>query len=117
MNWLSKLSSITLISLLIACGGEDKPAQTTLPITQTPPPVNQQIGQLDEMINQQPDNPELYAKRALAYYENEGYDEAIQDLQQALTYDSTNVEYLHLLADTYMDCSLLQPSVKQKLLL
>lgn len=103
MNWLSKLSFIALISLLIACGGEDKPAQTTLPITQAPPPVNQQIGQLDEMINQQPDNPDLYAKRALAYYENEGYDEAIQDLQRALTYDSTNVEYLHLLADTYMD--------------
>jgi len=36
-------------------------------------------------------------------YENEGYDEAIQDMNKALSYDSTNVTYLHLLADAYLD--------------
>lgn len=61
------------------------------------------IDDLTLMIRQQPNDPTLYAQRAEQYYEKEGYDEAIQDLQAALSLDSTNVEYHHLLADVYMD--------------
>lgn len=61
------------------------------------------IDQISDLIARQQNDPELYAHRAALYYEKEGYDEAIQDLQRALSIDSTNVEYHHLLADVYMD--------------
>lgn len=92
--WLTAL-------LLSACGGGSEPA--------APDEVNLNnsgnpaIEGVTEKIRQDPDNPELYATRAALFYENEGYDEAIQDLEKALSYDSTQVEYLHLLADVYLD--------------
>lgn len=61
------------------------------------------MDEINALIAQQGDNPELYAKRAELYYDKEGYDEAIQDIQLALSMDSTNVNYHHLLADVYMD--------------
>lgn len=64
---------------------------------------NPAIDQLSKEIATQPNNPSLYANRGKLFYDNEAYDEAINDLQKALTFDSTNVDYLHLLADAYLD--------------
>lgn len=64
---------------------------------------NPLIDGLSQKIAENPDNPDLYAQRAQAFYENEGYDGAIQDLKKALSYDSTKLEYLHLLTDVYLD--------------
>ena len=61
------------------------------------------IDEISAAIQNEPSNAGLYAARANAYYQNEGYDEAILDYQQALSLDSTNVDYLHGLADVYMD--------------
>lgn len=61
------------------------------------------IDDLSVLISQRPNDATLYAQRAEQYYEKEGYDEAIRDLQAALSLDSTNVEFHHLLADVYMD--------------
>lgn len=61
------------------------------------------IAALSEKIQAEPQKADLYAARAGIYYENEGYDEAIQDLQQALQLDSMNIEYQHTLADVYLD--------------
>jgi len=64
---------------------------------------NPAIDGLSVAINAKPNDPSLYAKRAAIFYQNGGYDEAISDLQKALSMDSTNVDYLHLLADVYLD--------------
>ncbi len=64
---------------------------------------NPAIDGLSVAISQTPNDPTLYVKRADMFYQNEGYDEAIADLQKALSIDSTNVDYLHLLADVYLD--------------
>jgi tetratricopeptide (TPR) repeat protein len=61
------------------------------------------LDDLNTLITQHPEDPTLYAQRAEQFYEKEGYDEAIRDLQMALSIDSTNVDYHHLLADVYMD--------------
>ena len=57
----------------------------------------------DNAINDAPDNHELYFKRALYYYDLEGYDQAIDDLKKAIDIDSSFLNYHHLLADVYMD--------------
>ena len=58
---------------------------------------------LNESIRADSTNAILYVERAKYYYDNEGYDEAIADLQKALSMDSSQVEYYHLLADVYLD--------------
>ncbi len=71
--------------------------------TQVPSTGNPTIDNLTKKILANPNDPTLYAGRAGAYYQVGGYDEAIADLSTALRYDSTNVEYRHVLADIYMD--------------
>lgn len=88
---------IGFLLLLQACASEDSQS------TPAAPPANPGLTKLTRAIEANPDQAELYFARAQVFYEQEGYDGAIQDLQKALSYDSTNVAYLHLLADTYLD--------------
>lgn len=64
---------------------------------------NPAIDGLTEEIKNAPDNPALYVKRGKTFRENKGYDEAIVDFTYAIQLDSTQVDYYHLLADTYME--------------
>lgn len=61
------------------------------------------IDNITQRIANNPNDPELYFSRANLYYEYNGYENAINDLQQALSMDSTNIDYLHSLADVYLD--------------
>ncbi len=61
------------------------------------------IDNINQKLLDNPNDPTLYAARAALYYDYDGFDNAIKDLQKALSIDSTNVEYLHLLADVYLD--------------
>ncbi len=64
---------------------------------------NPDIDKLTAQLVKDSLNAELYARRAALYYENDGYDFAIRDLQRALIIDSVKPEYHHLLADVYLD--------------
>ena len=95
------LISLIFINIIWRCQNEPaapKALNTTLPSTGNPA-----IDGFTKEIAAQPNDPRLYAQRGALFYENENYDEAIKDLKKALTYDSTNVTYLHLLADSYLD--------------
>lgn len=85
--------------LIVACGKQDE-ASNEGQIAVTGDPA---IDKVSQEIERNPNDPTLYAARAGLFYEKEGYDEAIADLQRALSIDSTNVDYLHLLADAYLD--------------
>ena len=84
----------------ISCQNEPHPTSSTSSIPTTGNPA---LDGLSKEIAASPNDPRLYAQRGALNYENEGYDEAIRDLNKALSYDSTNVTYLHLLADAYLD--------------
>jgi tetratricopeptide (TPR) repeat protein len=87
---------VTLLLLVVlACGKTKKD-----PTGQKPDP---ELEKINQAIGKNPDNPELYFKRANLYYDRDGFDEAILDLNKALRYDSTETRYLHLLADVYLD--------------
>jgi len=95
------LISLVFINSLWSCQNESaapKAVNTALPTTGNPA-----IDGFTKEIAAQPNDPRLYAQRGALFYENENYDEAIKDLNTALSYDSTNVTYLHLLADAYLD--------------
>lgn len=58
---------------------------------------------LTKAISENPDNPEVYFERAKILYDRNLYDPAIDDLQKAISLDSSKAEYFHLLSDTYLD--------------
>lgn len=61
------------------------------------------IDQISIRLGEEPKNAGLYALRAELYYEKNSFDQAIQDMNAALTLDSVNLDYHHLLADIYLD--------------
>ncbi|MFK7773485.1 MAG: tetratricopeptide repeat protein [Saprospiraceae bacterium] len=99
------LASIAL--LLSACDNK-KPSSNTITEENS---STQQLGKtgvaaidnLTDQIAQTPEDPKLYAARAEAFYNNEGYDYAIVDMAAAMKIDSTNADYHHLLSEIYLD--------------
>jgi len=96
---------VLFLILFNACDKNTTSTSETPPSTSTNPVVtgSPAINALTEKITANPEDPTLYANRAAIFYEQEGYDEAIMDIGQALKRDSTNVDYYHFLADVYMD--------------
>jgi len=85
---------------LIACGNNEKPAETTEEVVMGGTP---QIQAISKKILKDSTNASLFATRAGLWYENENFDEGIADLEKAIKLDSTKPEYYHVLADIYMD--------------
>jgi len=87
-----------LSALLISCGSKDnKDGQANEKIK------DQALSDLNELIREDPKNPELLFQRAELYYQHAAYDEALDDLGAAQKIDSIKPEYYHLIADVYMD--------------
>ena len=82
----------------ISCTSKENPGEAA-DVDHTDPVIVQLTGEIEK----KPEDAALYFSRAQRYYDAEGYDEALQDLQSALRLDSTNAVYLHLLADVYLD--------------
>ncbi len=62
-----------------------------------------EIIRLNKLISENPDNDSLYYQRARAFWELEGYDEAINDATRAISIDSLKPGYYQLLADVLVD--------------
>jgi len=90
---------LLITSSLYSCKPDtaSKPASTPEVVAQIP-----QIDKLDQQIADNPNDPNLYFKRAQVFFKNEGYDEAIQDMAYAMQLDSANIEYHHFLTDVYL---------------
>ncbi|MEO1257507.1 MAG: tetratricopeptide repeat protein [Bacteroidota bacterium] len=101
-NYFTLFVSLSIF-IYIACGennNTDAPAEVGAEVVNT---GNSAVDKLTRQIAEMPDNASLYAARGGAYYENENYDEGIEDLEKAISIDSTRAEYFHVLADMYMD--------------
>lgn len=92
------LSGIAIMSFM-ACKQEADSSNKTEVDTRTVP----ELQALNEAVSARPDDPESYVLRAQYYYANAAYDLAEKDLLSALQFDSSRAEWLHLLADSYMD--------------
>jgi tetratricopeptide (TPR) repeat protein len=92
----NKLLGIILIVLLLASckQKENHKTQET---------ENAPLSELTQLIRENPDDINLYVERAKLYYEEEAYDEAIDDVVKAQNIDSLRTDLYHLLADIYLD--------------
>lgn len=94
--------SILAVGLFYSCTGNtdnDSPSENSNAAATTDP----SILKLSNAIEQDPNNPQLYAERGALYYEQENYDEGIKDLNKAIQLDSVQPQYYHVLADIYLD--------------
>lgn len=99
---LTTITCSLFLIFLFACAGEKTEAETNQEAV-LPPVGNPAIDGVSQKIAQNPNDASLYAARGELFYQNDGFDEAITDLTKALTLDSLNVDYHHLLADIYLD--------------
>jgi tetratricopeptide (TPR) repeat protein len=97
---LTIIAPLLFLSLFFACGGDNSTASQQEGLGATGDPS---IDGLTAKISETPNNAALYAQRAELFYEKNGFDEAINDLQKAITLDSLNADYYHLLGDVYLD--------------
>ncbi|MCR9289473.1 tetratricopeptide repeat protein [Saprospiraceae bacterium] len=95
--------SLIVMTLFWSCDSDPETVDTEIPTEEISRSGNVDIDGLTQKIAATPDDPALYAARAAFWWQNEGFDEAITDLEQALSLDSTNVEYYHVLSDFYLE--------------
>lgn len=92
-NWVI-LAGI-FFTLLFSCKSD-----TTSKVQSTGDP---EIDAISDQINKSPNNADLYYQRAKKYMDKSTFDRAILDMQKAMTIDSLNPDYYHLISDAYLD--------------
>lgn len=98
MKWILV---VTILACMMSCKSDNTDKSTSNVQTELAP--LQGLKELDDGIAKNPENANLYFQRAKLYYDNEGFQEAKDDVEQAISLDSSKVEYFHLLADCYFD--------------
>ncbi len=97
---MKRLLFIVLVSLSLFSCKEDK---TTPNVQRHNSELIPEIDALDKLLIDDPNNPNLLFQRAMVFYKNEGYQEAVEDASKAISIDSSNIDYHHLLADAHFD--------------
>lgn len=72
----------------------------------------EQLDVLNKQIQTDSLNPEFYHERAIFYYENEEFNEALKDMWTVLELDSTYAEYHVTLADVYLGMGKMQACIE-----
>jgi tetratricopeptide (TPR) repeat protein len=71
-------------------------------------PLLERLDQLTKQIQSDSSNAEYFHERALFYYDNEEYNDALKDIWTALEIDSTYAEYHVTLAEIYLGMGKMQ---------
>lgn len=98
---MKRLLLLLLVSICLFSCTEDKTKSRT--VQRHNSDLIPEIEAMDNLLAEDPNNPELLFRRAQVFYNNEGYQEAVDDVTQALSIDSSKIEYHFLLADSYFD--------------
>lgn len=88
---------LLLCAFLFSCTGKNDAAGKKSSSTGNPA-----LDSLNTLISADPTNAQLYAGRAAIFLELNNYDNALADLQTAITTDSLQPPYYHLLTDVYI---------------
>lgn len=62
-----------------------------------------EIDMISAEIEKNPSDAKLYFNRGQKYYDKASYEDAIIDIKKAISIDSLNPDYYHLLSDSYLD--------------
>ncbi len=96
--FLFRIILVLMIASGFACTSDSGKQEQELLLTGNPA-----IDGLTQEISKDPQNAELYAERARIYGQNEGFDEAIADLEKAIELDSLKLINYYALAELYLN--------------
>lgn len=99
-HYLLACRSATLlifISGIFACGNGEGSQQAVSSNDSTPGDIRT----INDRINEDRNNPELYVERAKAWFAHKDYEAAISDMKIALNIDSSKADYFIFLSDLY----------------
>lgn len=88
------------IFLQVSCGNTTTSTPTTTADSVTAK-IPEQLRAVNEQLQANPDNADLYHKRAQYYYENQRFSEGLADMLRAVNIDSTQAPYYITLSDLY----------------
>lgn len=94
MNKLLSVLFATLLVLSIACDSEND--------NNSKPDKLSTIEELNQLIEKEGNNDELYHKRAKAFMNADSIDMAIADMQKAIEFNHKNIDYYLYLADLFL---------------
>ena len=97
---MKRLFLLVLVSLCLYSCKEEKATPVVERHNQELIP---EIESLDKLLADDPDNHKLLFQRGQVYYNNEGYQEAVEDATKAINIDSSKIEYHYLLADAHFE--------------
>jgi tetratricopeptide (TPR) repeat protein len=93
------ISALALMIGASSCGNDSGEKGSGKDTTSVKTPA--QLSALNKQIEENPEDPELYHKRARYYYENHKYEAGIADMTRVLSIDSSKAEYFVTLSDLY----------------
>ncbi|MBC7884618.1 MAG: tetratricopeptide repeat protein [Saprospiraceae bacterium] len=96
-NVMYKFLAIVMIGLFLSGCKSDQNS------THSASSDDPEISSITNDILKNPTNAQLYFERGKIYYNKASYDLAILDIRKAMTIDSLNPEFYHLLSDSYLD--------------
>lgn len=86
-----------LFFIFISCKNDSKPAASNAP------QIDPEIAALNNLLEKNPNNDSLLYRRAIVFYNLDGYDEALKDITHAIQLDSVQPAYYRLMADILLD--------------
>jgi len=95
-----KIVIIVIITLIMLSCNDDKKNKSTIVVPKDPT-----LEQLNDLVNNSPNDEKILFERAKYFYKNDKYYKAITDMKNVLKIDSVNPVYYHSLADYYLDAA------------
>lgn len=92
---------IVTLTALTACDNNASTNTNALATDSSASAMPEELKQLNEQLKTNPENSELYHKRALFYMNNKKYSQGLADMLIAVNIDSTNANYYLTLSDLY----------------
>jgi tetratricopeptide (TPR) repeat protein len=102
---------LIILGLLSACQQNKSTLDTEKKVEQADPKT-QRLAELSKLIENNPDNAELFNERASIYNEKEDYTSALKDALSTIEIDSTHADFYVTLADAYLGLGKMQPSLQ-----
>lgn len=102
MNIKSALSVFSFFAMLSFAACSNDPAKTEIKTNDSAAAkISPALAKLNEQIAADPNNPDLYHKRAQFYLNDRSFEEGFEDMRKVMLLDSTKTAYFITLSDLY----------------
>jgi tetratricopeptide (TPR) repeat protein len=96
-KFILNIALMLFLGLIISCSGNKNKTDNNTAFDSLPP----DLASISKLIQENPDNPDLYNQRAELYLQKQKPESALADISKAINFDSKNPKYFRTLSDVY----------------